>query len=382
MNFTKDWKPIEFLEFKDDNPLPLAEVIPFIFKDKITKCKACQSQSNMVMIQYRLPLDFHKHICENVGIIYGMRKKETVAISLLINKNNSYLKYIRIIEQPKNFLDLNVDILELISKQLQLKEQLKLRSSCQIINKNMLYHNYENCNFLCKVGLLIRKCSLLIRNTNPESCSIDTTCSHDDIEKCDYRCHDISALCYNTYGIYSNLIVTRPEKEFYFEFLSYQKFIILGVTYTFRELIDNIEIIKSLQFLLELLDFDRDLRNKYKSFGCKDKGLMKQHRLASHYFKTNDCYIKFNKDLKQFFDNSEWFNVVKDIICGNRELTYSFKELQKYIIPIINFGEKVLENYEEIRHDLSIRKRHYHNGKKSRTYDEYGSSDSDSSDDY
>jgi len=82
MTFTKDWKPIEFLEFKDSKLLPLAEVIPFIFKDKITKSKACEVQSNTVMILYRLPLDFHIHICENFGIIYGIKKKETVVISL------------------------------------------------------------------------------------------------------------------------------------------------------------------------------------------------------------------------------------------------------------------------------------------------------------
>lgn len=377
MNFTEDWKPIEFLELKDDNPLPLAEVIPFIFKDKITKYKACQTQSNMVMIQYRLQLDFHKHICENVGIVYGMRKKETVTIYLLINKNNSYLKYIRIIEQPKTFLDLNVDILELISKQLQFKEQLNLRSSCQTINKNMVYHNYENCKFLNKVASLIKNCSLIVSDRCPEKFQVYKSSLFSSSEKTEHQ-------FYTTSDIYSKVKLTiiinnREEK---LSFLTNTSYIILGVSYTFTELINNIEIIKSLEFLVDLLDFDTRLRNTYKSFGCKDKGLMKQHKLASHYFKTNDCYFKFNKDLKQFFDDSEWFNVVKDIICTNKELTYSFKQLQSCITPIINFGKKVEENYDEIKHDLSIRKRHYHNGKKSRTYNEYGSSDSDSSDDY
>lgn len=377
MNFTEEWKPIQFLDYEDKEPLPLAEVIPFIFKDKITDCVACKSQGNMVMIQYRLPLDFHKNLCENVGIIYGIKKKETVIICLLINENNNYLKYIKIIEQPKSFLDLNTDILGLITEFLEFKEQLILRTSCKTINKNMIYHNYENCNFLRKVLSLIKNCSLIISDRCPEKFELYKSCLFSASENIEYQ-------FYTTSSIYSDLklTITINNREEKLSFLTNTPYIILGVSYTFGELINNIEIMKSLQFLVDLLDFDRNLRNKYKSFGCKDKGLMKQHKLASHYFKTNDCYIKFNKDLKQFFDDSEWFNVVKDIICGNRELTYSFKKLQIYITPIINFGEKVLENYEEIRHDLSVRKRYYHNGKTSRTYNEYGSSDRDSSDDY
>ena len=275
------------------------------------------------------------------------------------------------------FLDMDLDILGLISQQLQFKEQLNLRSSCQTINKNMVYHNYENCKFLNKVTLLVRDCSLILSDRSPEKFKIYNSSLHSSTENLQFK-------FYSTSGIYSDVRLTSniDTKESVLGFLSNESYIILGVSYTFRELINNVQIMKSLQFLIDLLNFDKNLRNTYKSFGCKDKGLMKQHKLASHYFKTNDCYFKFNKDLKQFFDDSEWFNVVKDIICGDRELVYSFGQLQSYITPIIKFGKKVEENYDEIKYDLSIRKRHYHNGKRSRTYDEYHSSDSESSEDY
>jgi hypothetical protein len=160
------------------------------------------------------------------------------------------------------------------------------------------------------------------------------------------------------------LLVSRPDKIFNFEFLSYSNFKILGIDYTFIELLDNIEVMKCLQFLLDLLNFDERLRRNNKSFTLKDKKLMKQHGLSNHYYKTNDCYFKFNKDLKQFFDDSEWFTIVKDIICGNRELNFSFNELEFNISPTLEFGKEVDENYDDIRKKLSRCKSFYHHDKR------------------
>lgn len=371
MNFTEEWKHIEFLEFKDDKPLPLAEVVPFIFKDKITECVACESQGTMIMIQYRLPLDLHKHLCDNFSALYGIKKKNSVIICLLVNKNDSYLKYIKIIEPLKTFLDLNTDILGLICQNLNFKDQLNLRSLCQTLKENMVYCNYENSNFLSKVGELIKECSLILTDRSPDNCIAGTICGiHDNKENCSYRCRDLhtSYNFYSTHGIYSDLKLVNDQGILKIEYSSYLNFKILGVDYNFRELLENIELIKSLSLLINLLKFDESLRNTSKCFTQKDKTLMRQHKLSSHYYKTNDCYFKFNKDLKQFFDNSEWFDVVKDIICGDKTLEYSLDELKTNIDPILEFGRKVEENYDEIKSDLSIQKREYHNGKKSRTY--------------
>ena len=108
---------------------------------------------------------------------------------------------------------------------------------------------------------------------------------------------------------------------------------------------------------------------------------MKQHELSSHYYKTNDCYFKFNKDLKQFFDDSEWVNVVKDIICVNKELNYSLEELKTNISPTVVFGKEVQGNYEEIRNKLNRCKRLYHDNKKYQHYYNYYGGSSDSSTD-
>jgi len=58
------------------------------------------------------------------------------------------------------------------------------------------------------------------------------------------------------------------------------------------------------------------------------------------------------------------------MICGNINLDYSLKELEIKITPIIEFGKKVDDNYTDIKSKLSRCKREYHNGKKSRTYDD------------
>lgn len=176
------------------------------------------------------------------------------------------------------------------------------------------------------------------------------------------------------------MIITKQEKEFNYQFLSYSNFKILGVDYNIRELLDNINIIKSIKNLVDLLKFDEKLRNKNKCFSQKDKNLINQHKLSAHYYKTNDCYFKFNKDLKIIFDNTEWFNVVKDIICGNEKLN-NFGCLASNIKDTLQFGEKVYENYDDILSKLSRCKRFYHNKQKSRTYG-YNDSSSDSSSDY
>ncbi len=355
MNFTKDWKSIEFINYKDKEPLPLAEVIPFIFKDQVKNGRASDMDGHNIMILYELSLSFHEHICNNIGIIYGMRKKDMVTICIIVNKNNNYLKYCKIIEPITTFLDLNTDILGLISQYLEFKEQLNLRASCETIKKNIVYCNYENSNLLHKLGTLIKSCSLIIRERTPENFTIKSKCFfHDNEEICSYKCDYSRKYFYNSNGIYSDLKVTEIDsKVTNIEFLSYSNFKILGVYYTFKVLLDDIEILKSLQLLIDLLNFDEQLRNTSKNFTQKDKNLMKQHKLSNHYYKTNDCYFKYNKDLKQFFDNSEWVDVVKDIICGDKILKYSLKELEDNILPILDFGRKVEENYDEIKANLN-----------------------------
>lgn len=92
------------------------------------------------------------------------------------------------------FLDMNVDILGLISQQLQFKEQLNLRSSCRTINKNMVYHNYENCKFLNKVASLIRDCSLIISDRSPEKFKVYNSTLHSSSENLQFQFYTTSGI--------------------------------------------------------------------------------------------------------------------------------------------------------------------------------------------
>lgn len=374
MNFAKDWKPIRFLEYQDEEPLPLAEVIPFIFKDQIKNARASDLDGEKIMILYDLSSKFHEYLCDEVGLIYGIAKKDMVTICVIINKDNNYLKYCKIVEPITSFLDLPSDILGLISQYLKFNEQLNLRRSCETIKQNIVYCNYENINFLFKLGKLIEGCSLILHKRNPEKYTIKRTCAlHDEAETCDSDCYG-KKFIYNN-GVYSKLTVTEYPFKNDYKFTSYSNFKILGVDYTFSQLLDNIELIKSLKILVDLLDFDERLRNISKSFTQKDKTLMKQHKLSNHYYKTVDCYFKFNKDLKKFFNFSEWFSIVNDIICGDQILQYSLDELEDNIRQILDFGREVEINYQEIKTDLSICKKRYHD-KKKHPYN-YNSSSSD-----
>ena len=384
MDFTKEWRPIEFLDYGGNEPLCLADVVPFVFKHEIKNSRASKMNDEQIMILYDLSLEFHEHLCENVDLIYGIKEKDTVTICILVNINDNYLKYCKIVTDSYSeiqedlrspvktvdptitFLDFNTDILGLISQRLEFKDQLNLRSLCKTMKKINIYHNYENSNFLFKLAVLIHNCLLILAIKIPEKVIVNNKkyCSiHNNTEDCVYECDKITI--YTSNNFYSDLKITeglKPPENI--KFLLYSNFKILGINYTFRELLDNIDVIKSLEFLINLLNFDKSLRDQNKSFTLKDKKLMNQHELSDHYRKTNDCYFKFNKDLKLFFDDSEWFNVVKDIICGNKKLEYSLETLESNISPTLEFGKKINENYNEIKTQLSRCKRFYHDSKK------------------
>ena len=163
------------------------------------------------MILYDLSQEFHEHLCKNVDLIYGVKEKDIVTICILVNTNNDYLKYckivtnrhsdfgiqedirssVKIVKPTTTFLDFNADVLGLISQRLEFKDQLNLRSLCKTIKKGIIYHNYENSNFLFKLGALIRSCLQISAAKTSEKCIINdkTYCIiHNNTKNCDYRC--------------------------------------------------------------------------------------------------------------------------------------------------------------------------------------------------
>ena len=374
MNNIKMEYHIEFLDYKnDDRELHLAEVIPFIYKDQINNARASDIDGEKIMILYDISIKFHEYLCHNFGIIYGILENDMVTICVIVNKKDSYLKYIKIINPIMTFLDLNTDILALITKILEFKDQLNLRLSCKIIKENITFHNYENSNLIQKLGKLIKDCTIVVNDIIPEKCIMKKICNiHNNEQDCRYTCYNDRHYFYSTNGIYSDVKGINLAKTINYKFSSYHNFKLLNKEYTMKTLIDNMDFVKSLQFLIDLLKFDVDLRDKSKSFTLKDKKLINQYDLSDHYHKTNDCYFKFNKDLKKFFDHSEWFLVVKNIICGNKDINSSLEELISNIIPIIDFGKKVDENYDHVKAKLIRCKRFYHNeGKLAAHYDDY-----------
>ena len=121
----------------------------------------------------------------------------------------------------------------------------------------------------------------------------------------------------------------------------------------FKQIIENIGNLIILEKLFELLELDNKLTMTKNSFTKKDKydyflsGDVKDN--PQHFYKTNNCYIKYNKDLRQIFGVSEWFKNAKDMLCNIKPL----------ICASIEFGKKVLTNYEKVRNVLHKCKKIY-----------------------
>jgi hypothetical protein len=123
-------------------------------------------------------------------------------------------------------------------------------------------------------------------------------------------------------------------------------------------MIENIESLMILDRLISLLEFDAVLVATKKSFKGKDKLLISNDKdNNTHFHKTEDCYQKFNSDLKEILGASQWFTVVKDMICGQTKLLSMDKLVA--VNNAVEFGNKVLENYDEVRSRLTQRKRAY-----------------------
>jgi hypothetical protein len=367
MKPTNKSQPVNFLECDDIlkfQPLSLVQIIPFLYKNNIKNARIKELDEIKIMIQYEISFEFHDFICKNMGIIYGTVYKNMSTISFFIKKSDKYLDYIKIKKIHKilqiNILSLDKDVFGIICQNLNFKEQLNLRVVCKGIKNKITYYNYNDSNMLNKLGRML----LYIYGSLYKEYKYMVV--NEDI----YDKNKLSAaLLYRKYyytskdNMYNNIIYwfSYSESPDIIEFKSYDKFVILGKEFTISELIDNIQRLMILDNLINLLKFDSELRFVNKSFTQKDLKLLNQHKLASHWYKTNDCYFKFNKDLKKFFNDTKWFIVVRDILYGNVKCNYTLSELEVNINPILEFGVKVEEHYEAIRSNLCKCKREFHN---------------------
>jgi len=238
-------------------------------------------------------------------------------------------------------------IFPLIVEKMSFYEQLKLRSVCKTIKSKICCSNYKNTDFFLKIGRINSDCI--------------NTIGYDKDTGTDIL------------GVYSKTWeygVLASESNFTFAGKHFNNI---------NELIDKIEMLMVLEFLIELLELDKKLckirhhfRNKrvwqiveendehqYSKYGEtfyneNEKGIGKGN--LEHLKKTTDCFYKFNNHLKKTMGVERWFDYVKEVIKGEticfphmKEVDHDPGTIAGSTRNILAFGYKVLDNYEEVK---------------------------------
>ena len=192
-------------------------------------------------------------------------------------------------------LNLDNDSFNNIIKCLKFCDQLNLRATCTLFIKNIKYYNYNNSNFMKKVQNISHYSSML---------------SYEDYDK-------------------------KPKR-----------FFMIPRIYDCNKLIYDISLLMTMEYLKNLLTLGIYLKsniylaNRYVSY----------KNLQSICSDTENYYIKFNKDMSEFFESNNWSKVVKKCLIGKIKLNCSFSDLKSSIGPIISDGNKIKENLNLIRY--------------------------------
>ncbi len=220
----------------------------------------------------------------------------------------------------------NIDTLSNICKFSMFKDQLNLRCTCKFINKHITYHNYKFSNFLNKIGKIIVECGRELYIKYPEEISIR--------EKCQIYIDD-NSFSMVEHKFLSNKYSDLTETKDYFksEYLleSYNKFIILSNHYTFKELMNNIDLIMIL--------YNTDIK------------IMKKHDLCNYHNRNINYEHKLMKCIELTFGD-KWENDIKDIICGDTKLTYTLKQLDTNITKLSIMGNKIIKNCKDLKRKI------------------------------
>ena len=386
-SFSQDWVPITFKSIsRQELPeaITIAQALPFVMPNAIKNTQA-KFDNNILWVSYDIPVELHTELCQSGYVVYGTKEQEDFIHISLMSTDIWYYDMIQVIEHPyiPTLIDLPRDMYKLICSQLTFTEQLNLRLVCRETHTLIHYSDFEldleKPNF--KSSKLMEKAGKIVA-----------------------ECHDLVIVRYTKWDGYGGRYMPNEYKTFGTLFSKYCKcaarcnayncgvpehltLILFGKTYYFKEIMNNIPQLITLEKLLYLLECDKELTDAKNSFTKKDKRLMSEHSRnhklsyetkenASHFHKTNDCYVKYNKDLRQIFDISEWFNRVKDMICGITPLI----GIDKFVAidEAIAFGQEVLKNYKKVRRILHLQKQEYHDKKHHKDRYGYNSSSSDS----
>lgn len=376
-SFPDNWVPVTLKEPPDDKPLTLAQIIPFITPVENLRAKF---DGRILWVSYDISEALHAELCQSGYVVYGTREKENMIHISLMSQEQWYWDFIQVVTPEPivvstTILDLVPDVVKLICLKLTFTDQLNLRLVCKGLYPLIYYYDFKNRD----EGTSSKDSKLMIR-----------------------VCRDITIKCYaiiwNRYRVqhpksyiwylpdeykklgecFSKEIKCSSDKKHYWHYdhdyysgcgnPDHQYLVIFHQNWTLTNIMQNIEQLMIMDKLIKLLDFDKELTSKKNSFNDKDKRLMgeqsKNYKYSyeiqgncAHFHKTNDCYIKYNKDLRRLFNVGEWFNVVKDMLTGLKPLITMDKIVK--IDEAIVFGQKVLENYCEVRKILSEVRRAY-----------------------
>jgi hypothetical protein len=240
----------------------------------------------------------------------------------------------------------NIDTLSNICKFSTFKDQLNVRCTCKFINNNITYHNYKYSNLLNKIGKIIAECGRELYVKYPEEISIR--------EKCQIYIDDNSFSMVDHKFLsnkYSDLTETRDYFKSEYLLESCNKFIILSNYYTFKELMNNIDLIMIMRLLLYLLQLKFDVNFYNNHYYNTDIKIMKKYDLCNYHNRNLNHQHKLMKCIELTFGDN-WENDIKDIICCDTKLTYTLKQLKINITKLSNMGNKIIKNCKDLKRKI------------------------------
>ncbi|ARF12052.1 hypothetical protein Klosneuvirus_3_187 [Klosneuvirus KNV1] len=274
-SFPEDWVSITFKYPPNDQPLSLAQLIPFI-----TPIQNLQGKfdGRMLWVSYDIPEDLHAELCQNGYVIYGTKEKDKMIHITLFSEEKWYWDIVRV---ETTMLDLNPDVFKLICIDLSFTDQLNLRLTCKGLQSLIYYSDFKNRDD----GTNFKESQLMIK-----------------------VCRDITIKCYtmiwNRYHVqhpksyvwylpdeykklgecFSKEIKCFSDKKHYSHYdhdyyrgcgnPDHQYLVVFHQIWTLKDIMHNIEKLMIMDNLIKLLDFDKVLTSKKNSFNDKDKRLL------------------------------------------------------------------------------------------------------------
>lgn len=149
---------------------------------------------------------------------------------------------------------------------------------------------------------------------------------------------------------------------------------ILGRVYQAEKIINAIPSLMGWEFLAKLLSLDEKLLETRRSFQKKHYVILKQNDgrwdtkgELSHLNKTNDCYKKYNNDLRKVCGNDHWFEIIKRLMSTNTNVGLIPYWYMTHLEKTYYFGQKILQHYNSIKEVIKTCKNRYFD-KKYRRY--------------